>query len=127
MDTARDNTGSHRGRNLTVNRRSAFTLGIGGLVSAVAPTVASASELPSLKAIGPQGQVRAICRSCATFEVTTADGRTIVFQEPNLRFKVDTSDLGPLAGKPVILPSGRMGDRATVFFASPAEIGMLDN
>jgi cytochrome c len=101
-------------------------LGMGGLVSAAAPTVASASQLPNLKAVGPQGQITAIRRYRDTFEVTTADGRRTVFQEANLRFKIDASELGPLPGKPVVLPGGKWGDRATVFFASPTEISLQD-
>jgi cytochrome c len=54
--------------------------------------------------------------------VTTADGQTTDFWEVNLRLKTDSSDTGPLAGKPVILPAGMMGDRASVFFATPDEI-----
>lgn len=58
-----------------------------------------------------------------SFEVTTADGRTTVFPESDLRFKVDSSDRGPAPGRAVILPGGMMGDRAIAFFASPSEIG----
>jgi hypothetical protein len=127
MDTVRDNTGSRRIHRRNINRRATLILGMGGLVGAAAPTAASASQLPNLKAVGPHGQVTAICRYCDTFEVTTADGRRTVFQETNVRFKFDTSELGPLAGKPVILPGGKWGDRATVFFVSPAEISVLDH
>ena len=31
--------------------------------------------------------------------------------------------MGPVAGKPVMMPAGMMGDRASVLFASPEEIG----
>jgi len=44
------------------------------------------------------------------------------FWEANLRFKTDSSDAGPAAGKPVIMRAGMMGDRASVFFAAPDEI-----
>ena len=60
-----------------------------------------------------------------TYKVTTADGRNADFWEANLRFKIDSSTTGPLSGKPVILPTGMMGDRASVFFASPAEMSTL--
>jgi len=62
-----------------------------------------------------------------TYKVTTADGRNADFWEANLRFKIDSSTTGPLSGKPVILPTGMMGDRASVFFASPAEMSALIN
>ena len=48
-----------------------------------------------------------------SYFVTTADGKTVPFWEPNLRFKTDSSATGPLSGKPVILPAGMMGDRAS--------------
>jgi cytochrome c len=79
----------------------------------------------NLKEAGPDRQVVTIHYNHDTYNVTTADGRTADFWEANLRFKIDSSDTGPLAGKPVILPSGMMGDRASVFFASPAEMSAL--
>src|SRR5690242_13422955 len=127
MDTFRDNTGSRGIPGKNVNRRATFMLGMGALVSAAAPTVASASQLPNLKAVGPQAQITAMRHHGNTFEVTTADGRRTILEEGNLRFKIDTSDLGPWVGKPVILAGGMKGDRATVFFASPAEIGAIES
>ena len=44
------------------------------------------------------------------------------FWERNLRFKTDSSDKGPPAGKPVIMSAGMMGDRASVIFAAPEEM-----
>jgi len=83
---------------------------------------AMSPQFTDLKKVGPDKQVISIriCRD--SYFVTTADGSTADFWEPNLRFKTDSSDTGPLAGKPVILPAGMMGDRASVFFASPDEI-----
>ena len=54
--------------------------------------------------------------------MTTADGETADFWEVNLRFKTDSSQTGPLPGKPTLMPAGMQGDRASVFFASPEEI-----
>jgi cytochrome c len=83
------------------------------------------SQLQNLKAVGSDRQVVTIHHDRDTLEVRTADGRSAVFQAVDLRFKVDSSDNGPPAGRPVILPGGMMGDRATVFFASAAEISDL--
>jgi cytochrome c len=55
--------------------------------------------------------------------VTTADGKTAFFLESDLRFKIDSSELGPDDGYPVIVPAGTEGDRAWLFFSSPHEIG----
>lgn len=75
-----------------------------------------------LKTLGADRQVQAIRYCHDTYHVTTADGKTADFWEANLRFKTDSSNTGPVAGKPVILPAGMMGDRASVFFAAPDEI-----
>jgi cytochrome c len=75
-----------------------------------------------LKKLGPDQQVSAIRYCHAAYQVTTADGQTREFWEANLRFKTDSSDTGPLPGKPAIMPAGMSGDRASMFFASPDEI-----
>lgn len=77
----------------------------------------------SLKNLAPSQQVAAI-RFCGdTYNITTADGEVQQFWEPNLRFKTDGSAGGPPAGKPAIMPAGMLGDRASVIFAAPSEIG----
>jgi cytochrome c len=80
---------------------------------------------PSLKALAPNQQVVAIGYCGDTYDVSTADGEILQFWEPNLRFKTDSSANGPAAGKPAIMPSGMLGDRASVIFASPTEFGQL--
>jgi cytochrome c len=75
-----------------------------------------------LKKLGPDQQVSAIRYCHAAYVVATADGQTHEFWEANLRFKTDSSDTGPLPGKPVMMPAGMAGDRASVFFTSPDEI-----
>jgi len=87
--------------------------------------IGSAPQFQNLKEVGPERQVVAVRYHQDTYRVTTADGRSTDFWEANLRFKIDSSKTGPLNGKPVILPSGMMGDRASVFFASPAEMSAL--
>ena len=87
------------------------------------PAVAVVSGLPDLKRLGPAHQVRTISHHDEAFRVTTTDGHTTDFLESDLRFKVDSSVLGPPRGAPVILPAGTIGDRAWVFFATPGEIG----
>ncbi|HET9491111.1 MAG TPA: hypothetical protein VFR64_15325 [Methylomirabilota bacterium] len=56
------------------------------------------------------------------YHVTTEDGRTVPFWELNLRLKTDSSAQGPAPGRPVLLPAGMQGDRASLLFASPQEI-----
>ena len=42
--------------------------------------------------------------------------------EFNLRFKTDSSRLGPSRDRPVLMPADMQGDRASIVFASPQEI-----
>lgn len=78
-----------------------------------------------LKVAEPGHQVRSIAFSRGAYWVTTADGKGASFLENDLRFKIDSSDLGPMIGKPVLAPSGAEGDRAWVIFSSPGEISAL--
>ena len=78
--------------------------------------------LPDLKMVGPSRLVRTIRYCRDTYEVTTADGKTLPYWETNLRLKTDSSASGPAKGRPAIMPAGMGGDRASVIFADPAEI-----
>jgi cytochrome c len=80
------------------------------------------AEMPDLKTLGPEHQVTAIRHCEDTYHIATADGADEPYWEFNLRLKTDGSELGPAPGKPVIVGAGMMGDRASVVFASPAEI-----
>ena len=75
-----------------------------------------------LKKAPPAGQVRSIRYCGDTYTVETADGKVEKIWEFNLRFKSDSSKLGPAPGKPVVVGAGMQGDRASVVFASPGEI-----
>ena len=75
-----------------------------------------------LKKAPPQGQVTALSHCGDTYTVKTADGKSNKVWEFNLRFKTDSSELGPRPGKPVIVGAGMQGDRASVVFAAPSEV-----
>lgn len=75
-----------------------------------------------LKSAPPEGQVTSIRYCGDTYTVDTADGKSQKIWEFNLRFKSDSSRLGPAAGKPVVVAAGMQGDRASIVFASPGEI-----
>jgi len=79
--------------------------------------------MKDLKKVGRDQQVRAVRLCRDSYFVTKADGTTAAFWESNLRFETDTSNLGPPSGTPAIMPAGMMGDRATIIFAAPEEIG----
>lgn len=80
-------------------------------------------RLPDLKKAGPENVVQSIRHCGDTYFVTTADGKTHKIWEFNLRFKTDTSESGPHPGKPAIVGAGMRGDRASVVFSSPGELG----
>jgi cytochrome c len=75
-----------------------------------------------LREAPPAGQVSAIRYCGDTYTVDTADGKSQKIWEFNLRFKTDTSKLGPAPGRPVVVGAGMQGDRASIVFASPREI-----
>lgn len=65
-------------------------------------------------------------RHCGdSFFITTADGAEEAFWEKNVRIKVDSTETGPPAGVPVLIDSGRMGDRTYVIFRSLEDLQSL--
>jgi cytochrome c len=81
------------------------------------------AEVPNLKDLSPDEQVKSVTYCGDTYDVTTADGETVQFWERNLRFKADGGEEGPKPGAPAILGAGMMGDRASIIFAAPEEFG----
>ena len=67
---------------------------------------------PNLRQLTPDQRVTAITHCRDTYTVTTSDGQTMDYWERNLRFKTDTSDIGPVKGAPAIIGAGMAGDRA---------------
>jgi cytochrome c len=82
-----------------------------------------ARRKPDLGKALPATQVRSIKHCRDTYTVETGDGKIEKIWEFNLRFKTDTSERGPAPGKPVLLGAGMQGDRASIVFASPGEMG----
>lgn len=70
----------------------------------------------------PEGQVRSITLCKDTYTVETADGHREKVAESSLRFRTDSSELGPAPGKPVAIGAGRREEGGFVIFSSPAEI-----
>jgi cytochrome c len=77
---------------------------------------------PNLRQLTPKQRVAAISHCRDTYRVTTSDGQTMDYWERNIRFKTDTSDIGPVRGAPAIVGAGMAGDRASVIFSAPEEI-----
>jgi cytochrome c len=80
-------------------------------------------DVPNLKEAPPHSQVKTITYCNDTYTITLGDGETAQFWERNLRFKTDSSEDGPTKGAPAIIGAGMMGDRASVIFAAPEEMG----
>lgn len=76
-----------------------------------------------LKKLDPENKVVSITYCPDTYRVTTADGRTQAFWERNLRLETDSSAIGPDKGAPALFGAGMQGDRASVIFSAPEEIG----
>ena len=77
---------------------------------------------PDLRQAPLDAQVKSIRYCGDTYTVETMDGKSEKVWEFNLRFKSDSSKLGPPPGRPVALGAGMQGDRASIIFASPKEI-----
>lgn len=75
-----------------------------------------------LKTAPPEGRVTSVSHCGDTYAISTADGQTEKIWEFNLRIKTDSSPLGPKPGEPVVVGAGMQGDRASLVFATPAEI-----
>lgn len=99
----------------------------GGVDTSSADTAMGAmmggGAVPNLRRAEPAQRVRSITHCRDTYRVVTADGTVHEFWERNLRFKTDSSSDGPEKDAPAIVGAGMMGDRASVIFAAPEEIG----
>lgn len=70
-----------------------------------------------LKQVAKDRRVTAIRHCGDAYHVTTEAGRTTPYWEFNVRFKTDSSPLGPERGKPVLASSGMQGDRVQIVFS----------
>ena len=87
---------------------------MGGMMGGGAP--------PNLRMLSPGQHVQKLSHCGDTYTVSTEDGKFHAFWERNLRFKTDSSEIGPQAGAPAMVEAGMMGDRADVIFSAPEEI-----
>lgn len=99
------------------------------LLATQTPGAAPRDEIPKpheqtndLKSAGPATRIAAISICRDTYTVKMENGTTLLYWEPNLRFKTDSGVNGPPPGKPVLVPTGMQGDRSYVIFASAQDI-----
>lgn len=79
-------------------------------------------RMANLKKAKPDSIIKAVRHCGDTYFLSTEDGSTYKIWEFNLRLKTDSSDHGPVSGKPVIIGVGMRGDRTAVVFASLADL-----
>jgi len=82
-------------------------------------------RMPRLKSAQADDVVKGIRYCGDTYFVTTEAGKTLKIWEFNVRLKTDSTEFGPLPGRPVLVGVGMGSDRAAIVFASPREIGEL--
>src|SRR5262245_18033435 len=97
---------------------------IAGLAGAVLCSAAGAQQpaMDDLKRAPAARQVTSIAYCRGQYTVGFADGTVRTFGERDLRFATDSSPLGPVAGRAVLVPTGRVGDRAIVVLVGPGEM-----
>ncbi len=89
---------------------------LGGVAAAQQPAMEDLKQAPINR------QVKGLGFCSGQYTIDFADGSTRKFGERDLRFATDSSPQGPLAGRPVLVPTGRVGDRALVIFVAPGEM-----
>ncbi len=104
-------------------RASALAAGLVGLTCG--PAAAQQPAMENLKQAPGDRQVLSVRYCRGRYVLGFADGSGRDFAERDLRFATDSSPLGPLAARPVLVPTGRVGDRALIIFAEPREIRTL--
>lgn len=77
---------------------------------------------PPLRDAPPRARVTAMRHCGDSYFIATADGAETPFWEKNVRLKIDSTETGPPEGVPVLIGSGRLGDRAYVIFRSLGEL-----
>ena len=95
------------------------------LALGAAPALAQSTGPEDLRALPAARQVTAVAYCAGLYRVRLADGAEREFKEYDLSFKTDTTALGPPAGKPALVPTGRLGDRAIVVFGRLEEMRTL--
>ena len=86
---------------------------------------AAAAQQPAmedLRQAPPERQVKTVGYCRGQYTVGFADGSSRKFGERDVWFATDSSPLGPVAGRPVLVATGRVGDRALVVFVGHREM-----
>jgi hypothetical protein len=101
-------------------RGSALASVFVGLLCATA--AAQQPTMEDLRQAPADRQVKAVGYCGGQYTIGFVDGSSRKFGERDVRFATDSGPLGPVAGRPVLVPTGRVGDRALVVFVGPGEM-----
>jgi cytochrome c len=94
-----------------------------GLLCATA--AAQQATMEDLRQAPPDRQVKAVGYCRGQYTIGFVDRSSRKFGERDVRFATDSSPLGPVAGRPILVPTGRVGDRALVVFVGPGEMSAM--
>jgi hypothetical protein len=94
----------------------------GGMMGGMAGMMGG-SEPADLRHVRAEDVVVTIDHCGDTYTVKTSDGKVRKFWEYDVRLKTDCSSRGPVSARPVMTRSGMQGDRISIVFVSPEEIG----
>jgi cytochrome c len=87
-----------------------------------ATAVAQQPSMEDLRRAPMDRQVVSVDYCGGQYTIGFADKSSRKFGERDLPFATDSSALGPPTGRPVVVPTARVGDRALVVFAEPKEL-----
>jgi len=73
----------------------------------------------------PEKRVTEIRHCGDSYFITNGEGAQLAYWEKNVRLKIDSTETGPPPGVPVLIESGRMGDRTYVIFRSLSDLQTL--
>ena len=105
-----------------VVKRTAAAISVALVLLSIGPVSGQDPALSDLKNASPGHQVVSVRFCRGEYDVALGDGTSRRFREFDLAFKTDDTERGPQPTKPVLVPTGRMGDRAFVVFAGLAEL-----
>lgn len=107
-----------------MGRASALSALIIGLAVWLLWSAAGAQQptMEDLRHVPRDRQVKAVGYCGGQYTIGFVNGTSRKLGERDLRFATDSSPLGPAAGRPVFVPTGRVGDRGLVVFVAPAEM-----
>ena len=103
-------------------KRKAAALSVTIALLSIAPAAGQEHTPSDLKNAPPAQQVVSVRFCRGEYDVALGDGTSRRFREFDLAFKTDDTERGPQSTKPVLVPTGRVGDRAFVVFAGLAEL-----